>query len=127
MLAVRCVSLLWAALLVIGIISLLIRVAEALLAVALLLAAVLLVAALLITVWLVTILLVTAVACPIAILLLIAAAVFQAVIECRIGDFHIRSDIKPREAASNASQEKPENERKIQYELIHLEIGRAHV
>lgn len=101
------------ALLEVRIITLLVRVAEALLAVILLLSIALLLAA-----GLITILLITAIAC--AVLLLIASAVFQAVIESRVGNFHIRGNIKSGETAGNARQEIPENEGKIQHKFIHL-------
>ncbi len=96
LLEIRIIALLSTALLEVRIITLLVRVAEALLAVILLLSiALLLAAGLLVTAGLITILLITAIAC--AVLLLIASAVFQAVIESRIGNFHIRGNIKPGE------------------------------
>ena len=119
LLEIRIIALLSTALLEIRIITLLVRVAEALLAVILLLSiALLLAAGLLVTAGLITILLITAIAC--AVLLLIASAVFQAVIESRVGNFHIRGNIKSGETAGNARQEIPENEGKIQHKFIHL-------
>ena len=85
------------ALLEVRIITLLVRVAEALLAVILLLSIALLLAA-----GLITILLITAIAC--AVLLLIASAVFQAVIESRIGNFHIRGNIKSGDTAGSPAR-----------------------
>ena len=114
LLEIRIIALLSTALLEVRIITLLVRVAEALLAVILLLSIALLLAAGL----LVTAGLITAIAC--AVLLLIASAVFQAVIESRIGNFHIRGNIKSGDTAGNTRQEIPENEGKIQHKLIHL-------
>ena len=52
--------------------------------------------------------------------LLIASAVFQAVVEACIGDSHIRSDVDSGDSAGDACQKIPEDKGKIQYEFIHF-------
>lgn len=119
LLEIRIIALLSTALLEVRIITLLVRVAEALLAVILLLSiALLLAAGLLVTAGLITILLITAIAC--AVLLLIASAVFQAVVEACIGNSDIRSDVDSGDSTGNACQKIPEDKGQIQYEFIHF-------